>query len=378
MKILILGGGAAAVEAAIWARQSSDTNEVVLCTAEAVLPYRRPLLPMALTQEIMPERFFIHPAEFYQKHNIAVKLNMNAQKVDISEQKVLFENQLAEYYDRLIIAIGSSARHIIQPGIVDNVFTLHNYSDAEAIRTVLADCTDIAVIGGGVLGLECAFSLLQTNRQVTVIESKDVLMPGVLDDECSAYLLEQLRKHSNLTVLTGTRLDHVCNVNRQVQCKFSTGTIRHLTADCVICAAGIIPAHLSGLYAKEPADWQVDSFMQLHGMENIFGAGDCVKVAGCAGGSYTAARLQGRIAGINAAGGRIKFEVPIPESRATFGQTKLYCAGNITSPGSIEKCEVTSAGLQKFYYRQNKLVGTVLIGDTSQSGNVFQVIAAKQ
>ena len=378
MKILVLGGGASAVEAAIWARQSSETNEVVLCTAEAVLPYRRPLLPMALTQDVMPERFFIHPAEFYQKHKIAVKLNMNAQKVDVKSQKVLFENQTSEYYDRLVIAIGSSARHIIQQGIVDNVFTLHNYSDAEAIRSALPDCADIAVIGGGVLGLECAFSLLQTNRQVAVIESKDGLMHGVLDDECSAYLLEQLQKHSNLTILTGTKLDHVCNVNRKVQCKFSTGTIRHLTADCVLCAAGIIPAHLTGLYEEETSGWQVDSFMQLNGLANIFGAGDCVKVAGCTGGSYSAARLQGRIAGINAAGGRVEFEPPIPESRATFGQTKLYYAGNITSLGSVEKCEVTSAGLQKFYYRQNKLVGVVLIGDTSQSGNVFQVIADKQ
>ena len=378
MKILILGGGAAAVESAIWAKQSSEQSEVVLCTAEAVLPYRRPLLPAALTQDIIPERFFIHPAEFYQQHDIEIKLNMIAEKVDIKAQKVLFKDKEPEYYDRLIIAIGSSARHIIQPGIVDNVFTLHNYSDVEAIRSVLPDCDNIAVIGGGVLGLECAFSLLQTNRQVTVIESKSNLMHGVLDNECSEYLTGQLKKYNNLTILTGTKLDHLCNVNCKVQCKFSTGTIRHLTADCVICAAGIVPAHLPGLSAEETADWQVDEFMHLNGLKNVFGAGDCVRVAGCTGGSYTAARLQGRIAGINAAGGRIRFEPPIPESRAAFAQTQIYCAGNTADRGCIEKCEINSSGLQKFYYRQNKLTGTVLIGDTSQSGNVFQVISDKQ
>ena len=88
MKILISGGGAAAVEAAIWARQSTAESEIVLCTAEPILPYRRPLLPMALIQDIPPERFFINPAEFYRQHNIKIKFNMTAQRADVRAKRV--------------------------------------------------------------------------------------------------------------------------------------------------------------------------------------------------------------------------------------------------------------------------------------------------
>ena len=375
MKILISGGGAAAVEAAIWARQSTAESEIVLCTAEPILPYRRPLLPMALIQDIPPERFFINPAEFYRQHNIKIKFNMTAQRADVRAKRVFFKEQEPEYYDRLIIAIGSSARQIIQPGLVDNVFTLHDYCDVEAIRTALASRESVTVVGGGILGLECAYSLLSSGRKVTIIESRNSLMQGLLDDECSAYLLRQIRQTDNLTVLTGCRLDHLCNINHRIRCKFSSGTLHQLTTDCVICAAGIIPGQISGL---SPESWQVDEFMKLNGVDDVFGAGDCVKAAGCRAGSYSTARRQGRIAGLNASGAMVKFEVPVPEIRAAFAQTKLYCAGNTAGNGSVEKCEITSRGLQKLYYRQNKLVGAVLIGDTAQSGNIYQAIEQKQ
>ena len=85
-------------------------------------------------------------------------------------------------YDKLIYAMGSEC--FIPPikGVdKENVVSIRRLSDTDNIKEKIKSVKNIAVIGGGVLGLEAAWELSKSKANVTVIEMADRIMPRQLD-----------------------------------------------------------------------------------------------------------------------------------------------------------------------------------------------------
>lgn len=72
-------------------------------------------------------------------------------------------------YDGLIIATGARARRIAPPG-QHGEFTLRTLDDAVRLRARLAAARDVAVAGGGFLGMEIASSAAALGKTVTVVD----------------------------------------------------------------------------------------------------------------------------------------------------------------------------------------------------------------
>ena len=171
MNILIIGGGVAAFEAA--AAAALPQHHVTVCSKESVLPYRRPALSRMVSEELTDTAFYFKNSAFYQEKNIEILLNKEASAIDRIGRTVSFKDGTTLPYDRLILAAGGEAFVPPVPG-AEYALTLRDFEDLQEIREkITAGARKAVIIGGGVLGLELADSLLArgSGSRTSVTES---------------------------------------------------------------------------------------------------------------------------------------------------------------------------------------------------------------
>lgn len=363
MKMVILGGGVAAFEAAVAARSADAAAEIVVFSREKVLPYRRPALSGMVAQELDDARFYIKNAEFYARERIDVKLGVTAAKLDLAAKRVEFVGSEKVAYDRLVIATGARPFVPPVPGLTgEKVAVLREFSDLENLRARLdGNCRKVAVLGGGVLGLELAAALLERGLEVTVIETAPAIMPRNLDADAGRAVMEYLQKLPKLALRFGVS---AANWDGK-KLALSDGTA--VEADLVCVSAGV-RANI-GLAADAGISCNrgivVDDAMRVAGFDSVFAAGDVAECNGMGCGLYNTARAMGKTAGTNAAGGNatFKFEAT-PVRLATFG-LKVFSAGDVSGNGEGGG-DVTN--YRKLFRNENgKLRGAILMGNLAEA-----------
>ncbi|MBR7108128.1 MAG: NAD(P)/FAD-dependent oxidoreductase [Lentisphaeria bacterium] len=298
MKIVIIGGGVAAFEAANAARKFSFEAEITLVSNEEVLPYRRPALSGLLADfKINEKAFFIKPESFYEEQRITVRLNTRC--TAIAADHVILDDASVVPFDKLVIATGGVACRPPLPGADNkNVFTFRTYADLKKLDAALKNVSSAVVIGGGVLGLELAESMLKRNIKVTVLEMMPRIFAGKLSETESADVEAKLAEIPDLTLKFGVKVKEFTSAGAVLE----DGTL--VPGDIIICSAGSRPA--LGGSAELPVETGrgiiVDAMMRSS-CENIFAAGDAAQFGDRCFGLYNDARTTGMIAGTNAAGG---------------------------------------------------------------------------
>ena len=373
MRIIIIGGGPAAVEAALTARQFNGNANITIFSAENILPYRRPLLVDFLGSEVTPARFFIHEQSFYDQHRIEIRLNTPVISIDWPENRIMLGNQTYEYYDKLLIACGAMASRLPASlfGEQAEGFVLHNWSDAVILKQKLKKSTHIMIVGGGILGLEIAIQCLQQRIAVTLIERSKRILPGVLDSSCEYFLQKSLLEHyPDFQICTNCTIRQIQKHHRRVSCTVQSGAqTRRLEADCIIQTIGFSAGSPQWQPPIKKDRLEVDEFMQVKGFDNIFAAGDCAVFSQVRAGSYSNALQMGRVAGANLAGKKVPWQVPLQEIRSSIGSCRIYAAGNISGSELTAVEEINADSMQKLYYFKDKLVGIVLLGNTAAAGS---------
>ena len=303
MKIAILGGGVAAFEAANAARKFSAEVKIDIYSSEALPPYRRPALSGMLANFTINEKmFFIKPESFYTENNISLHLNKSC--MEIKENSLIFADGTQADFDKLIIATGGVACRPPIPGNdLPNVYTFRNFADLEKLNTAVAGIKNAVVIGGGVLGLELAESLLKRNIHVTVLEMNSQLFARKLSAEAAAEVEAKLREVENLDLRLGVKVSAITADGVTLENGDS------IQSEIVIFSAGSRPA----LPEKYPSSLQIGRGIKVDrkmrtACENIFAAGDAIELDEKCFGLYNDARNTGIVAGTNAAGGEEEYK----------------------------------------------------------------------
>ncbi len=298
MKIVIIGGGVAAHEAAVAARKSDPQAQIDIFSAEKLRPYRRPMLSGLLKGGTPDEKlFFIKPESFYSENRLTLHLDTMVEK--IASGAVTLADSSIVPFDRLIIASGGIARRPalpVAPGA--QVFTLRTYMDMAKLNAFLPEFKQVTLVGCGVLGLEIAESLTSRGIRTTLLECAPQLFPGRMTPEDAGALLERLNAVENLHIICSASAAGISRAGVITE----NGIL--IPADAVVFAAGSLPcaslASEAGITVGRGI--VVDSRMQTS-MENVFAAGDAAEFDGHTFGLYTDAMATGKVAGTNAAGG---------------------------------------------------------------------------
>jgi len=261
-------------------------------------------------------------------------------------------------FDQLHLATGALPRRPDVPGVdLPHVFGVQTLSDAEAILAAVEQAPRrVCVIGGGYVGLELAEAFLIRGAEVTVVDREAQPM-GTLDPDMGALVAAAMRK-MGITVRTG---EAVLGVDEGAV----TTEQGDIPADVVILGTGVRPntemLAAAGVPLGATGAVAVDR-RQRSGVEGVFAAGDCCESVHVVTGAKvnialgTHANKQGRVAGINLAGGYATFP-----GVAGTAVTKI-CANEIGRTGCNE-AEATAAGFRYVTATIDSTTGSAYMGD---------------
>ncbi len=175
---VIVGAGHAGGRAAQAMRQYGFEGRILLIGEERHVPYERPPLSKELiVTDAGLEKVRLHDADWYAENRVELIAGNAATSIDPAGKTVGLADGQSTGFDRLMLTTGARVRRLPVPGAdLDGVFYLRTIEDSETIRAHIAAGTEVAVIGGGFIGLEIAGSAVKRGARVAVLEAADRLM----------------------------------------------------------------------------------------------------------------------------------------------------------------------------------------------------------
>ncbi len=243
--LVIVGGCYAALQAAAAARAAGHTGPIRMLGEEACAPYQRPPLSKGfLTGRVDAEALPIRGAAFYAENAIDLVTGCRVVAIDRHGRAVQAADGRRFGYDRLVLATGSRPRRLPaeMPGAgLEGVLVLRTLPDALALRALLPDVGEAAVIGGGFIGLEVAAALSALGRRVTVLEAQPRLLARAATPPLAAQVAALHRRHGVALRLgtTARRFEADATGRRVAAVQASDGT--RIPAQLVIIGIGVAP-----------------------------------------------------------------------------------------------------------------------------------------
>ncbi|HHA1787479.1 TPA: NAD(P)/FAD-dependent oxidoreductase [Enterobacter ludwigii] len=202
-RIVIIGGGQAGGWAAKTLRDEGFDGEICVVAEEAWDFYERPPLSKAALLEPDAPLPRLFPEAAQQALNLTWCRPVRAESLDRHAKTVRLSNGECLSYNILLIATGGRAR---LPGDAwathPQVYTLRHWQDAQRLKARLAESQNLAIIGGGWIGLEIAASARKCGVAVTLFEQQPALCMRSVSAEVSQQL-ETLHREQGVDIRTG-------------------------------------------------------------------------------------------------------------------------------------------------------------------------------
>ncbi len=362
---VIVGAGHAGGCAARALHEAGFAGRICLVGAEPSLPYERPPLSKdLLTGAMQPDQLLVNPPQFYDEAGIEVLRSAAAVSVVPGDRVVVLDDGSAIKYDRLLLTTGARPRRLSVPGAdLSNVHYLRTIEDALAIKARLTAAAHVAVVGGGLIGLEIAASARTMGARVTVIEAASHLMGRVLPPVISR-VIEGRHRGRGVEIVLNSQVNEIAPaVAGRLHVTFGACEIE---ADLVVVGIGIEPnvelARAAGLTIEDGI--VVNAFCESS-VPGIYAAGD----AACCSHPLSKRRLrqeswqnalaQGRAAARSMCGLREPYADP-PYSWSQQFDMKIQTAGVFDEADeSVLRGRYDQNGFLSLFLRQGKLVGAI-------------------
>jgi len=316
MKIAVVGGVAAGTSAAAKARRTNDEAEIVLFEKGKDISYAGCGLPYYISGVTKSRKKVVinTPDEFAEKYGVDVKTEHEVVDLDKEKKTLKFKNLQEDtegtyQYDKLIIATGAKPVVPPIPGIdLENIYPLRSVKDADRIKEKVQGLDKVTIIGAGLIGLEMAEAFSELDKEVTVVELEDKILPP-FSEEITKYVDQHLRDQDVNLVLG----DGVSSFKGEDAVdKVITSSGKEIDADFVLLSLGIKPevtlAKKGGIEIGDTGAIAVNEKMETS-EEDIYAAGDCAETINLLTDEKawvpmgSTANKQGRVAGENAGGG---------------------------------------------------------------------------
>jgi 3-phenylpropionate/trans-cinnamate dioxygenase ferredoxin reductase subunit len=239
--VVIIGAGHAGGTLAALLRQYGHTGLISMVGDEPIPPYQRPPLSKAwLKGEADADSLALRPLAFYGEANIDFRPSVRAVKLERSARKVHLSDGSELSYDVLVIATGARAIALPIPGAdLKGVLSLRTAADAEALKAQVGPGKQLAVVGGGYIGLEVAASGRALGAEVVVLERETRLLARVANEVLSEFFRDYHQQRgvkfelgASVTGFEGVD-GHVSGV------KLADGRI--VPCDAAVVGVGVIP-----------------------------------------------------------------------------------------------------------------------------------------
>ncbi len=270
--MVVIGAGQAGAETAIAARKHGFGGRIVIVGEEAHPPYERPPLSkgLLLGETTLAEAHVFETGQA-EELELDLKLGATVRSIEPDEKTITLQDGESLCYDILVLATGARARHLKCSGSDSTeIHYLRDASDAERLGSALRKAKNVAIIGGGFIGLELASAARKLGAKVTVIEAQSRLMTRLLPAEPADYLAD-IARNNGVEIALGANITHVSGEGVGL----SDG--RMVEADCIIAGIGAIPndglAGSAGIKTAERGGILVDMTSRTN-LSGVYAVGD--------------------------------------------------------------------------------------------------------
>jgi NADPH-dependent 2,4-dienoyl-CoA reductase/sulfur reductase-like enzyme/rhodanese-related sulfurtransferase len=284
-KYLIIGGVAGGASVAARLRRLDEHAEITMLERGRDVSFSNCALPYFLGDEIESSETLklVDPQTFWDRYRIRALTRTEAIRI-IREARTVLARDLESGtetempYDILFLSPGASAIMPASiPGIrLPQVFSVRSVEDVEKIDRYLKarQVRQVAVIGGGFIGMEVMENLAETGYSISVIDmAQQVMLP--FDEDMAQLMHKEILDHS-VELILGDGLKSI------EEDGVTLGSGRKVPAQAVIMAIGVRPetslAKEAGLELGQTGAILVDRQMRTSD-PNIFAVGDAVEVS---------------------------------------------------------------------------------------------------
>ena len=320
---------------------------------------------------------------FYDRPGLSLRLNARVQQIDRRIHQLTLADGETMSYDRLVLATGSVPFvPAVQGRDRDGCFVYRTIEDLEGMLAAGRDAQSGVVIGGGLLGLECAKALRDMKLITHVVEFSKRLMAAQVDDGGGEVLRAKIEALGVQVHTSRNMVEITDGMTARHRIVFDDGT--RLETDMVVFSAGIRPrdelARQSVLAIGPRGGVAIDDHCRSSD-RSVYAIGECAswkdKLFGLVAPGYEMARVAaGHILG----DGEARFS-------GTDMSTKLKLMG--VEVASVGDAHGATAGSRKFVYANEvqqiykklvisqdgqQLLGAVLVGNADEYGTLQQMV----
>lgn len=272
--LVIVGGSAAGLEAAIIAKKQYKLDKVIVIRKEPKvlvpcgIPYIMGTLE-SIEKNVIPDALLGDTELIIDE---VTSINRGAKTVTTAGGEVIG-------YGKLILATGSRPIAPPIPGAeLGNVFIIQkDMAYLQKLQDALKQAREVVIIGGGFIGAEFADECHKMGLKVTIVE----LLEHCLLLNCDDFFcirIEDALKEAGVQVNTGCRVKSINGTETVEYVECEKGL--RFKADVVILAIGVVPnnelARDAGLEIGERQGIKVDQYMRTSDPD-IFAIGDCAE-----------------------------------------------------------------------------------------------------
>ncbi len=379
--LIIIGDGVAGDTAARKIVTQPGEFHVSVFTAEKFPFYQRTRVGDVLSGDVKPNDLILHDRNWYSDKEIDLHLDTPVENIFPSTQTISTASGEQFGFDKLLLATGAKP---IFPGIEgkekEGIYTLRTLADAADIRSDLEHIDSAVVIGGGILGLESAYSLNAMGITTTVVEILPLVMGKQLDKTGSKYVRKRLEK-KGIRFRLGCEAVAFLGGDRVEKVELDTGEV--ISAESVVVSAGVSPrtelAEAAGLETGRGI--LVDDQLRTSD-ENVYAAGDAIEQNGNCYGIWPPAREQGDVAGGNLAGEKNTYDGSLNYFKLKVAEIDLISAGirkESLAGEIVTRKEGNQEDYKKFFLDEGaRLIGVIAVGDVSTHSTILNALRKRE
>lgn len=388
MKAIIIGNSAAGLNALETFRSYDKNSSITLISKEKDIAYSKVLLPYFLRGKTLYENLFIRSETYYEERDVQTYFGTSVMSVNDKERYVILDEGKKLFYDRLLVASGSSpinppTKNLEGPG----VFHLWTLEDMNKMKHYFVPGKRLLVIGSGLVSLQSAWSAVSRGLNVKVYARS---MPKFVDEEAADILKDQILSYG-VDFRTKVLIDRI-ERNKDGSISVYPDNSESFVVDFIIVGTGVRPncQFLKGTEVGIDRGIMVNDRMETSS-QNIYAAGDVAQGPSILANKgqityalWSTAVEHGKVAGANMAGKDCIYEGALNMNVTQMFGITVASVGEYRDIQGLNKYVVRDAknkSYRKIILKNNIPVGGAILGksdDVAKLGALKPLIKKKK
>jgi len=390
-RYVIIGNGITGTTAAENLRKNDPACTIHLLTNEAYPLYNRVSLPRFLQGVIVEQKVMIRDFAWHEQRNIQLVTETLVTDVNTDERVVVTDKGQQLPYDALLVASGGWANPLQVPGAkgVKHIYNFVTLDDTKTIIERMLDSRTALAYGGSFISYELCDGFAVRKLNTTWLMRSPYWLRSSLDSN-GGEVVDNIARKFGVDVIHGDEIESVVPQNG-VPSYVKTKKGRTIQTDMIGVGLGI--ALNTAILASTPIEVRqgvvVNEYLETN-VVGVYAGGDVAEFYDPTidkhhtMGTWDNAMAHGRIAAINMAGGHQAY-VDVPTYTSPLFDVNIAVVGTAESNNpELESIALREPGekgnenYRKLFFRENKLVGVLMIGSPKGRKKLVEIVKNQQ